>query len=126
MVKCGKCRDTGIIDGHRSGYTHYETDAGEPCPSYHYEALPCPDCAGRKTSVTPPVAIHIPMPSGAGDPRAADGRCNCCYCTQRGVAAAGTRARNLEDEKVARMRGQLADAYKWISNLQISHRELTL
>ena len=28
---------------HKSGFIHYETDANEPCPEYHYESGKC-DC----------------------------------------------------------------------------------
>ena len=38
---CEKCGGS-YKDIHMPGYTHYETDAGEPCPKYHYGR--CPHC----------------------------------------------------------------------------------
>lgn len=39
---CIFCGGLGYKEVHQPGYTHYETDAGEGCPSYHYKRIPCP------------------------------------------------------------------------------------
>ncbi len=41
MSQCAKCGGKGYVEVHQPGHTHYETDAGEGCPSYHYERVPC-------------------------------------------------------------------------------------
>lgn len=41
MSECRHCGGKGYIEVHRPGFTHYETDAGEPCPSYHYDRTLC-------------------------------------------------------------------------------------
>jgi len=47
---CLKCKGRGYVDGqHKEGYTHYETDAGEACPAYHFEFVPCSVCAPINT-----------------------------------------------------------------------------
>src|SRR5579883_2855413 len=38
---CKKCKGAGIYEAHQPGHTHYETDAGEPCPWFHYSKIPC-------------------------------------------------------------------------------------
>lgn len=38
---CRRCSGTGFVEQHQPGHTHYETDAGEPCPAYHYRKVPC-------------------------------------------------------------------------------------
>lgn len=43
---CSRCGGRGYIEAHIPGYTHYETDAGEPCPSYHFRRAVCPVCFG--------------------------------------------------------------------------------
>jgi hypothetical protein len=29
------------VEVHQPGHTHYETDAGEGCPVWHFERVPC-------------------------------------------------------------------------------------
>jgi hypothetical protein len=38
---CKLCNGKGFVEVHMSGFTHYETDAGEGCPAYHYNRVPC-------------------------------------------------------------------------------------
>ncbi len=44
--QCRLCRGKGYTEEHQPGHTHYETDAGEPCPAWHYKRIPC-ICAER-------------------------------------------------------------------------------
>jgi len=46
---CEKCKGKGYIERHQPGMIHYETDAEEPCPSYHYERVPCVRCGFTRT-----------------------------------------------------------------------------
>lgn len=38
---CERCKGRGQYERHKTGYTHYETDAGEECPAYHFERIQC-------------------------------------------------------------------------------------
>lgn len=52
--KCSTCRGKGFTEAHIPGFTHYETDADEECPSYHYRKSPCPACGDRATASIKP------------------------------------------------------------------------
>lgn len=41
---CRYCHGSGYVREHQTGHTHYETDAGEPCPEYHYSRVICAHC----------------------------------------------------------------------------------
>lgn len=45
-ANCGLCAGKGYLEVHKSGMTHYETDAGEVCPPYHFERIAC-SCKGE-------------------------------------------------------------------------------
>ena len=49
------CSGTGLQ--HKPGYTHYETDAGEECPAYHYG--PCPRCESARAALAKAKAAGI-------------------------------------------------------------------
>lgn len=55
---------------HMPGFTHYETDAGEPCPSYHYSNGPC-DC-GKSALAVPQPSEVVGKESLRTDPEAAN------------------------------------------------------
>ncbi len=38
---CRLCQGRGWSEVHQAGHTHYETDAGEGCPGYHYKRIAC-------------------------------------------------------------------------------------
>jgi len=38
---CVECKGRGYTERHQPGHVHYETDAGEACPPYHFERIPC-------------------------------------------------------------------------------------
>lgn len=43
---------------HQSGYTHYESDAGEPCPLFHFARGKC-DCAKSVINQQPKRASEV-------------------------------------------------------------------